>query len=175
MKDIQAYALLELTQTVKAELCGTMPVPASWSSSVELPAGLRIRLAWDFMPDDDTLNATPEDDRDRRMLEAVMKGTDDPGTVGFMIRIDRHALEGSFTAIENRIWHPQDMDLTRAGHRRFIARRLGLDHVWLDILPPSSRAGVEQTLDHLRSGSITYNEFINEVLGILDAHQDITR
>lgn len=175
MQDIQPHALLELTKPVKADLCSAMPVPASWSRPAVLPAGLRIRVAWDFMPGDGTMYATPEDDRDRKMLEAAMQGKDGIGNEVYGIRIDPVVLEGNLTAIENRVWTPQDMDLAKAGHMRLIARHLGLDNAWLDILPPSIRAGIEQALEHLRRGSITHNEFINEVLGILDAPRNTAR
>lgn len=168
-ESIQPHALIELSKPVKAALCSTMTVPASRSWSIVLPVGLRIRVAWDFMPGDSTLDATPETDGDHQMINAAMQDKDGTGSEGYGIRVEAEALEGAFRPIENRRWAPEDMDLSKAGHLRLIVRHLGAEEAWLSILPPSIRVRAQQGLDHLRSGSITNTEFLNEILVALDA------
>lgn len=148
------------------------PVPATYSWPVMLPVGLRIRVAWDHMPGDDDLHATPENENDRLRITALVPDADELGHFGYGIRIEASKLDGGFTSIENRRWTPADMDLTQGGHLQLIVRHLGMDDAWLNVLPPSIRALAVQGLDDLRSGLMTDNEFRNAVL---DAHRKQAR
>lgn len=168
---IQPHALIELTRPVDAMLLGAAPVPSTHRWPLVLPLGLRIRVAWDHLPGDGSISAIPEGDPDRHLIATAFPDGDGPGTEGYGIRIDADALDGAFTPIENRRWAPEDMGLAHAGHLRLIVRHLGMDDVWLDILPAQAQATARQGLADLHSGLITFNEFQNSVLEALDVQR----
>ena len=153
--DLQPHALLELTQPVKVEFLSAEPVPASWSWLGTLPAGVRVRVAWNHYPGDRLIHTSPDEDRDRALIEATFQGTEEEGTQRYAIQIMPADLEGAFTVIENKRWQPEDIDLSQAGHVRLLVRHVEADPVWLRAFPPAIRTEIEEVMEQWRMGLIT--------------------
>lgn len=173
--DIQPHALLELTKPVKAEFVSAEQVPATSNWPGVLPSGVRIRVAWDHYPGDAPVYATPEGERDRALIEATFQRSAEEGDRSYGIRIEPGDLDEAFTAIENRRWVPEDLDLSIEGHSRLLVRHLVMDPAWLRVLPPAMRAEAESVLKHWRNGSITLAEYTDTTLRSLEALRNAQR